>query len=295
MEYLENRVLVVIIFMADMVNTLAREVIHLLGADGSKPAALATLITFALSIPILLVSTLCYNVKAKTVYDKGCCNIFSMVTGLLFYYYGDNISYILDQYGEELGCGDLCQENSRVVALFSLGLALICYHILPAIIRKLAAEYEEEKRPLLDSMVVIPKMDAVFTAVLILAKTNVQCSTHDLIVYIGFFGTCIVIGWVTMVSHFMHSHNGCCGAIILSLLMINFPLYMLSDNTQPLNCIMIGMEVNTAAENITNHTQIVTTSLNGHLRIGFTSTTIFIISFVAIPFLCKSSTRRYIF
>ena len=51
--------------------------------------------------------------------------------GAILYFYGDNIGYIMQNYSEELGCGDQCILNNQIAAIMSLGLALIILHFFP--------------------------------------------------------------------------------------------------------------------------------------------------------------------
>lgn len=289
--------------MIDMLNTLTREVALVVHTDSIKKPAIATISIFSISMAILsCVSFYCAN---------ACQNYSTTATatgitiGLTFYFYGDNIGYILDIYGPVLGCGTTCQEYSKLVALFCLGTALIFYQVFPPILKKCSDEYgqvEYDKLPLIQSIVVIPKMDVVFTAVLLLAKTNQACTNHDLIVNFGFFMICITIGWVIMISHYVYGfsdHQRVFGLICIIVLIAMFPMYMLSDNQQPLDCIFArwGRNESNSSElsvdfNRTlsqyNGTVPYNIVLGSKLRIAFISASIFS-GLIATVLMCRTS------
>ena len=113
------------------------------------------------------------------------------------YNYGENINFILERYGGDLGYGDVCVENNRIAAVITLGLSLILFHITPGVLRKIA-KMNDWKNPetgwksALDMLVIIVKIDTVFTVVAIMAQTDEFCSLKDVVlsslfVVISFF------------------------------------------------------------------------------------------------------------
>ena len=172
----------------------------------------------------------------------------TQIIASMLYFYGDNINYILERYGENLGCGDVCVENNRIAAVVTLGLSLILFHITPGVLRKIAKmndwKYTETGwKSALDMLVIIVKIDTVFTVVAIMAQTDEYCNSTDVGLSWSFVVICFFAGLVAMIVYGVFScykldNSDKCKCITLAffLLLFCFPMYLLADNQQPIDC-----------------------------------------------------------
>lgn len=149
-----------------------------------RAAGIATVVLFVLVIGLFFgilssinVIYLCckYADDKDALFFKVAFLVVEILGGTL-YFYGDNITYIFDQYGNALGCGEQCMENNRIAAVITLGLALMFYHLFPPCLQKIAAQCNvPEPTPWYSAsnmMTIILKVDALFTVVAIMAQTT---------------------------------------------------------------------------------------------------------------------------
>ena len=186
------------------------------------------------------------------------------LVAIVFYFYGDNIGYITQRYGEALGCGDRCIENNRIAAVVLLGSAIIILHIFPPILKDMAALVKEVKEDYkydrggwyytLDMIAILVRIDTVFTIVAIMAQTDNYCSLTDMSLGWSFFAICTIIGIAAIIVSGIYAvykiidkakdntvkHWQTMSGIMITvviLLSISLPLYILSDNEQPIDCV----------------------------------------------------------
>lgn len=294
-----------------MLNTICREIISLItrGDSNKSSAALATVILFVLVVVlffgILTTVNLIYLCCKDS--DYKAIKIALLVietTGALLYFYGDNIDFIFTQYGDVLGCGQQCVENNRIAAVITLGLALMFYHLFPPCLPKIAKLCKVKDKSTAwysasDMMITILKVDALFTVVAIMAQTTDFCSKTDLSISIAFFIICVIIGSALMVVYCIFSmnklkedgHDDWSWIVPLAfiILVICFPMYVLADNLQPLDC---AWGCDSFATNETLNVIGCNTVGNSALRLGFTLVTfIAVLVLSLLLFCCRSNTK----
>ncbi len=300
-EVPDGGAILVFVLLADMLHTIISEIISL-STDG-RQAAIATISTFVL-IVILVFGTLVFF---NLVYIY-CCDedieikiilLVAQTIGALFYFYGDNITKIINQYGEELGCGSRCRENNRIAATICLGIALLFYQLVPPCLHKLqvieGSDSSSEKwYSASDMMVTIVKIDALYTVVAVMAQTEDFCSLSDLSISVSFLLISFIAGIILLVVYCIIY------SITLSddknaedyfwvpwvafiLLAICFPMYVLADNAQPLDC---AFGCDTFASNQTINDIGCNQVGNSELRLGFTLVSFIIVSSLSIVLSC---------
>ena len=179
------------------------------------------------------------------------------LVAIVLYFYGDNIGYITQRYGEALGCGDRCIENNRIAAVVLLGSAIIILHIFPPILKDIAGLVKEDHKYdrggwyyALDMIAILVRIDTVFTIVAIMAQTSNYCSLTDVSLGWSFFVICTIIGIAAIIVSSIYAmykiddkgsiknFTAMSGIMItvVIFLSISLPLYILSDNEQPIDC-----------------------------------------------------------
>lgn len=269
--------------LADMLNSIFRDIIALSthANENLRDAAVGSVVVFSL---ICLLVFLVTNVILFLVYIRGDvrintkddelseinCNEYVVVlcrriiiflvqiVGALLYFYGDNIGYIIQNYSEELGCGDECVVNNRIAAVVTLGLALIILHFFPATFEQFDIimydsngcdfnNWDDNTSKYnygLEMITIIVKIDIVYTAVAIMTQTDEFCSHTDRALSITFVIICSLFGIIYMIISCGYSklkiNEGTKTLILLivslCLLPPNVVLYLLADNQQPLDC-----------------------------------------------------------
>ena len=222
--------------------------------------------------------------------------------GVLFYYYGDNINNLLEHYGEELGCGSTCREDNRIAAVIFLGLALVSYQAFPMAMKKCAelSGYADNLNvtgwfTAADMIPVLLKIDALYTVVVTMAQTTEFCGTHDLGISIAFLCILFVVTLIVEITSLIYSckiaddsnklHTVFSVVVIFGLVavMICFPLYLLADNMQPLDC---AFNCDTFASNTTQNDVSCLQRANNGVRIGFTGVTFILILCYSLILCC---------
>lgn len=256
------------LLLADMLNIIIREAIFL---SGMGPTGLITLILYIILTVVTYVTYIIISMVYLQHYRKelrkdhqekeGSHHLYLKIIllavetlGAVLNFYGDNISFILQHYGgeKELKCDQQCVENVRISAVITLGLALICHLFTPGL-RRLTKilEYKTKIKgahSAFDMITVFAKVDTVFTAVVIMAQTDDFCSTTEKAISRGFLTLCVLVGvglmcfycFLSMIKFYRDADGfkGKCSylVVLLVLLIICFPIYLLADNFQPLDC-----------------------------------------------------------
>ena len=304
--------ILIFVLLCDMLNTAIREIISLSAQneEDRQPAALATVILFGLvvvlffgSLAIINLVYLCYN-ESDDLPIKIAILVVEII-GSILYFYGDNIGFIFDQYGEILGCGQQCVENNRIAAVITLGLALIFYHLFPPCLIKAAKMFDLEGETTAwysatDMFTSILKIDSLFTVVAIMAQTDEFCGRTDLSISIAFLVLCFIVGIGLLVTYCSFS------SYILKdnrdtetwwwivpfafiLLSLCFPMYVLADNLQPLDC---AFGCDSFAANQTQNAIGCNAVANSALRLGFTLFTFITVSILSLLlFCCRHNTK----
>ncbi len=324
-EVPDGGAILVFVLLADMLHTIISEIISL-STDGGqgRTAAIATITTFGLIVILVFVTLVIINLVYICCRDKDkggkIILLVAETIGALFYFYGDSITKIINRYGEELGCGSRCRENNRIAATICLGIALLFYQLVPPCLRKLDQVIEgsdsSSKKWYSAShmMVTIVKIDALYTVVAIMAQTEDFCSLSDLSISVSFLLICFIAGIILLVVYCLiysytlkkkdrsyddydakydgnENPEDYCWVpwVAFILLAICFPMYVLADNAQPLDC---AFGCDTFATNKTINDISCKQVGNSALRLGFTLVTFIIISLLSLVlFRCRKNTK----
>ena len=313
-ELPHSKRVLIFVLIADMLNTVLREIISLSSPDESdqRAAGIATVVFFVLVLVILAVTISIVNIISICIIEDDakiiCFELLVLlfdIFGAVLYFYGDNIGFVFSRYGDVLGCGPQCVENNRIAAILILGCALIYLHLGPPCINKISDLMGIKHESVgwysaSDMITTILKIDAVFTVVAIMAQTTDFCSTTDKSISLAFLIICILVGIVLMIVYCTSS------AIELSddsdtedwfwfapfafvILAISFPMYVLADNAQPLDC---AWGCDSFASNLTINDLTCDNVGNSAIRLGFTLVTALTVGILSLVlFGCRLNTE----
>ena len=130
-----------------MLNTILQETITLSKGD-RVASARAAIIVFVICIIILFGPlTIGHYVYLCIARKNPVSFITSLleIMGVLFFFYGNNITSIINNWRIELGCDSQCVLDNQIAAAFSLGMSLIIIQIVPSVLKKLLLKVAEEK------------------------------------------------------------------------------------------------------------------------------------------------------
>ena len=309
-EIPESRGLFVIVLLADILNTVIREIIIVSNGD-PKSSATAAVVMFVLVgilfFGLLAIIHFVYLCVLKHHYTIFITSSIQTV-GALLYFYGDNITILLNSYSVELGCGEACVANNRIAASFSLGVALIIFQIVPTVMHKLFDMIRGERSrstkipnwySALDMITVLVKLDTLYSAVVVMVESRDFCSRTDIATSASFISICILIGVGAEVVYCLYAQTtnedgkklfACLTTTGLLSVILCFPLYILADNHQPLDC---AFGCDRFAANTTMNDLNCRQTVNSSVRLGFTVLTfILVTTFSLIYFICNFRARE---
>ena len=275
----DRKGILVAVFLADMLNTIFREILSTIEDHnpdipqnttgkahlGLFIAVAIVIIAISAIVSLWVISTCDTDTKAiKTLL------LAVQLVGAVLYYYGDNITYIADHYGEALGWSQRNIDNNKKAANITLGLALVFQHFLIPLLIEAAGlciegNMKSNKNMSHSSMNMITTflpLDAFFT----LATRTWQTEPCDKI------GSWIFVSLITLSLLIVYSflscrtRYSCCGVLVLA---ISLPVYLVADNPLPLDC----------------------TSGHSILRLCFSIGTFLVVLIAAIPALYCHCTR----
>ena len=242
--------------MLDIVNTILRELIAVATSD-DRVAGIATVVCFSILGFILIGLSplaLCFTTINPLIIIAWLMQLVTVV----LYFYGDNIGFILERYGETLGCGDMCIENNRIASVVLLGSAMVVWHIIPPLLKDIAVMVKDEYNYkhggwyyALDMLALLIRVDTTFTVIAIMSQTTAYCSLSDRTLGWSFFVILTVIGIAGLIISSIYTAYkidnestikslpamSATLIIVVILLGISLPLYILADNQQPLDCV----------------------------------------------------------
>ena len=172
--------------------------------------------------------------------------------GALCYFYGDNVAQIFIDYGQELNCGPDCISNNNIAATISSGCALLLFIEYPTCLHRIAKlrGLKETKTGWFSASGMIAlfiKLDALFnTVVIATADIDDFCNEVDIAINVSFLIICVLTGIVLMTvnsfyaAHLLkksdHKQYAWISYLALVILSICLPLFLLTNNPQPLDC-----------------------------------------------------------
>ena len=293
----ESRGLFVIILLTNLLNNVFREIITV--SNGNlKASATAAVVMFVLVAVLffgpLTIVYFVYKCILKHSYISFISSSIQTI-GALLYYYGDNITFLIDTFNPELGCEENCVTGNRVAAVISLGLALIIIQIVPPIVHKFKKEGNFKKTPdwnsALDMITVLVKMDALYTTIVLMAHSSDEfCSTADVATSISLITIFVIVGVVVEAMQYYYAlttnenkkvfftHLTTLG---LFAFIICLPLYILADNFQPLDC---AFRCDTFAANTTIHEINCNQTANNGVRLAFNAIVFIVVSVFSVVY-----------
>ena len=232
------------------------------------------------------------------------------VFAVIMYYCGDNIPNILYRYGKSLKCSTYCQDNSWIAVITLLASALLIQYNIPH------QKQSEDRAPKAEDK--LEWWNYAFNIVTVFVSTTIIYSlvssfppisdntSQKIYLNVWILVICIVIGWILIVVNFCFSQNSLrcknmCRNRAYFLTFISFslafclPLYLLSNNKQPLDSIISchSSPSNAAIEQeVSLHEYDCNNWVNSIWRLVFLSISTVIILCVSGIFLCRWYTER---
>ena len=299
----ESRALFVIILLANMLYNIIQEIITL--SNGSRQAsATAAMVMFVLVAALftgsLTIVHFVYLCVLKHHYTSFIISSIITIGGILNYY-GDNILDLIYEYDPELDCDETCVENFRTSAVFSLGLSLIIFRVVLPIVQKFSKKRHAKKKTpnwisALDMITILVTMDTLYSAVVMIANSEEFCGRADTAIATSFICLSVIVGVAAEVAYWVHAQRTnkrkdllftCLTTIGLLAFILCYPLFLLADNHQPLDC-AFGCDsyaANETAEDLAGCNQ----NLNSGVRLGFITISFIVMSsFSVLFFVCNS-------
>ena len=200
---------------------------------------------YILSIGAWFVWLWCKETNVQNVFQKNAARGISIAIGGLFYYIGDNLPPLVEEYAEELGCSPDCVEEAQVTGTVMLAIATATY--LPITINavfthnKDEGDLDEEDIPACIAVFIllakITDLDLVYTSI-----ERIIPGTCDEIVRRGtwaHYGTYVAI----FIAVTLYAVLCICKKTEKILVVFNAVLicvfmacYILADNRLPLGC-----------------------------------------------------------
>ncbi len=260
---------------------------------------LALIAVLFVPVPYVVISIMEARRKTPTRSDLVRKSIIALmqVLAATSYFYGDNITYILQRYAQELGCNQQCVINNRTATVVSLGHGNSMLQLLPSVILKLDYTVGWKDKKYIwynahDLITIILKIDIVYTAVAVMAQRGEFCGTDDVSISVSFLVLCLIAGTGVMVISAVYfiqktSNDNYAKFYILGGLIVlvpSFLMYMLADNQQPIDC---AFGCDSFASNTTDIELTCNTSGSSGLRLGLMVPTFVAVLVVGLVLICK--------
>ncbi len=300
-----------------MLNTLIQEIILLVNGN-RRESAIAAFSIFGI-IAVFFFGSLVVAHFLYLCFLRGRRITFLTSTiqtiGALFFFYGNNINILVDNYGADLGCSTVCAVNSGIISSFALGIALIIFYVVPLVVKSLLKLLEFKRKltsesivtvvnkvpdwfAAIDMITIFVKINTVYSAVVVMVQTTEYCNSTDIATSTTFLLFCIFIGIFSEVVYFLtamttNKDNNKLYSILVTFgfisMMICLPLYLLADNRQPLDC---AFGCDTFTFNTTANAATCNSVANEGVRLGFiTVSLIFIATIPVVYFILNQNAR----
>ena len=296
------------LLLADILNIIVQEIILLANGDRAS-SAIASFSLFGI-IAVLFFGPLVFaHCIHLGLYKRHYVSFISstiQTTGALFFFYGNNINILINSWGVEIGCGPVCVENIRLTASFSLGVSLIIFNFVPPIlirflkVLKVKHRLKKEEKTIpnwilaLDMVTMFVKIDTLYSAIVGIIQSPEFCSTRDIAFSSIFLAVCLIVGISAELIYYSHalttnekSEKTYVALVSLGMvvMVICLPLYLLADNSQPLDC---AFGCDTVAANTTINDITCDQVANSSVRLGFTVATFLPLAPIAFIYFMKN-------
>ena len=302
------------LLLADMLSTLVQNIILL--ARGDQTASFIAAFSMFGVIAVLFFGSLAV---AHFLYlcflRRNRINFITSIiqtVGALFYFYGNNINDLINNYGSNVGCTGTCAENSRIISSFALGIALTIINVVPLITKGVLEllKLKQESTSLvvkkipdwfaaIDMITMFVKINAVYSVVVSMVQSEGFCNTTDIATSTTLLLFCIIVGIFAEVVYFLNAratnknnsklYTGLISFTFVSMLFC-FPLYLLADNRQPLDCafgcdtFIFNQPLNIVSSNQTLNVPSCNILGNEAVRVGFAAVSLIFIGTIPIIF-----------
>lgn len=302
-----------VLLLADMLNTLIQQIILLVNGS-PRESAIAAFTIFGIiavvffgSLVIVHFLYLCFLRQNRISFVTSTIQ----TIGALFFFYGNNINDLIGNYGAYVGCTEICVENSRIIASFALGIALITFGIVPPVTKQVLKLLKLKRKPTsviankvpdwfaaIDMITMFVKINTLYSAITGLVQSMEFCNATDIATSTTFLIVCIFIGIFAEVVYFLNARNTnkddsklYTGLVTFGLIsmMICLPLYLLADNRQPLDC---AFGCDTFATNTTINDITCQSVANEGLRLAFSGVSLLFIGTIPIIYFFLNRTAR---
>ncbi len=188
-----------LIFVMDVIYTICKECIALQGSD--KHAAIATTAVFGvLAFSTFLISLL-QLICSKKKWLPFCLWLVHIII-VEIYFYGKNISSIVNKFGDELGCDEHCVRNNRLAAIGCMGFTLLLLYTIPLLHDYIKKQSGNQHHPLwhyfYGVILVLVHINSMYSAVLSIIPEELECSIESLVLSVAFLLFATFIGWTSI-------------------------------------------------------------------------------------------------
>jgi hypothetical protein len=269
---LDGKGTVVSVFLADMLNTVIREIIEVNHLNMTEPVfyrGKAHLCLFlVVGITVILLSTIvnlcfiCHGIHDAKIAAFKAILLAVQWVGAVLYYYGDNITYITEYTQNSLHWSKTVIDDCNKAANITLGLALVFHHFIAPLVIEAghlfnaksnekahsdgpkALQYRSHSG--LNMIATFLTLDVIFTLATRTWITDL-CDQTGSWIFIGLIGLTLLI-----VYSILSCRTWCSGCGVL-LLAISLPVFLVADNPLPLDCPSNVSEQNASGHNASGY------------------------------------------
>lgn len=207
----ESGGVLVYILMADLLNSIIREIIIITVDNGGnkKSAAIAAVIAYIFVLlavfgSAVVISFIYHCSKRDEHLRIRITSLLIQCSGALLYYFGDNINELLQPYAMEFGCGETCLLNSSIAGMIASGSVLVFYQEIPACMRKVKKLLKYKEKTTLwfatsEMITVFIKLDALYnTVVREAAQIDEFCDPKGIAINVAFIVIFVLVATALM-------------------------------------------------------------------------------------------------
>lgn len=295
------------LLLVDMLNNIVQEVIVLSDSD-PQHRALASVIMFLVIILLSFIPLVIGHFIYLCLYRRHYISFISsfiQTLGLLFYFYGSNVTTIINNYSSELGCDTQCVLNNEIAASILLGASLFIFQVIPSMMLKLTKllkkkgnkQLKKKRTPdwyaVMDMITRFVKINTVYASIVSRTQSvNDFCSTAEIAGSSSFLVICVILGMANEFVDFFYAIEsnknqknklfyGWATTGVLLTAFLSLPLYLLSDNLQPLDC---AFACDTYLSNSTLDDSLCNQGANSATRLGFNAVSLIIVAVISCAY-----------
>lgn len=205
------------ILFADIINGIIKQLIILFGLLGRNKLgeAIATVVVFILMLIIVIVVMISYILKTYIEIRKEekptsvfCISGILQLIGVLLYFIGSNINYIIITYGDTLGCTNHCSDNVRYASIFLLGMAVLFYNTISTDLNNGRKNFNNQSGDIFKKIpqtLLIPVIKVAVVYKTVASGLDATCSEATVTISSIFLCICTLVGAVVLIP--IHTFN----------------------------------------------------------------------------------------